>query len=1671
MHRPGADPLEASADRACILGFEAQQFDEPIVASSNAGGGGAQTNHSDEGWCWKPRFCFVERARDACIRHGLPTNCYPYVNSWDDVISCEDVNDPAFQAYFSDPAYQMNYAATLGDNTCWGERDASGTTNGPSTACCNVNGGSFNGGQSYTDVAWTPWQGLLRTIHRPDPFGEGHPWLVDDPWYASTNPVVNDNLGWRPEQACKYIHLADRTRAIEALHPQVKFVFAESTFLHVTEPTSFVEGENMRVDYTCQTDVAFAASGSTIPVYIGPGRSLNEVIEQDMKSSLPPHPDPYLAGFGITDPTFDHGTTPQCLSCDTGSDADPTATLSCVYEQYLRIADRVATSPTANAVAVRNELIAQAKLIYERKYGELEPEQRAQVLELYRAYPDVYPNDFATVRSTPEVCGRVTPLPGDSDWAGPEQRCEALDGVAWRYRYCGRLRSTHADSEWRSDPEALEVCFALSEDLADVWEEASACPDIDSYVALANEMQKDLVDDAKAELAVALGRIDVSNPVGREAERSKIVRAVGDYLSIVGGWLRGARAGVPNGSQTVPELVDEAIALEAMDLVRVLERTIDPDFPFFELLYRCSPPIDGTTAHAIDIADPYYGSRNSDGTLPEDAEACATAEDIRNAFASSVELSGFMEQVIIESLADDPSRIDGAMVLALLGHAFARPADRIHTLMPFHSLGCELIGGCDYDLANPNRPQIADMMSVLSSAHAVPSLLATLDAASARGDMDGWLSSLERLVEVAPIVAYHLNFYRDNAWRDSSAPEPVPPLVPQTSLGAVDVYDLPPSARRLLATLIELERTHDDLEGVGRFTGGVGQSVYTPLHWSYREETMRMSIGSQNLLADFDQELSRFEQRLFTMYRDLLAQANQQTSVVAARERRDALRRQILELGEDVLEIQIDSASLPGTGDLLRMLQDGSRIQPCPSGQTCPADYAYAYTAQQDLSATSATYPLRGPMRSNTPVSTLPAWSLDVSGTGTAGRGYLVSIDVDPADRWSPDCALEDLRFRDPNGTLHDYPTAQNGEVDSSGYVMRYSSSNQRLESNSTSEVESLSVGYRSELCAGMPGVAEAFGPFSSSACVYGSRQEDTATTNRTSEDFVQSSLFDVPAGVYSMSTPFPGAPVGSLVVFELDVPLTGARASNIVSARIVRPGQTSFIARSDYVHFVVNDRQGCSGQSAQPITVTVSTHRPTSQAAEALADAATAAIATIIGRSPSFVALGSVPPEATEALYREAVLDTSAAANVSYDQWPRELRALFDAVFNWEITKLRGRVAIGGLVRQMDRLERQALAIEAELEGLQRGAILAAELPSMTARLLDARWMETRSTMLVGYLKNLVLPILRVWYAREATYPLVVGTTTADTHLPNGLWGWLPTILGTEIAALTDMSLRSPTWEIAEDLRRIAHEIQIQASAVEHVNSLGAAHRYVGLRYERPDSLVRPTDSSRDTHFKTVSTARSFRIWDQLEALGPNPADSVDLSFALSPDDLYDFGPNLLECRDELPIINRIGVAFVDTTLGSDVFYPGAGDAVYNSHSLQWGGDFDANQSLVSAMGSADYRQLNPQWRVLEAPVISTAPGSTGVEPRAILRQIWDAQRSSAPPGSSMDNRAEGVSPFTPFVLRVHRADIPRNHQFLTEIGGRDDQHRYTELVLVLELEYTASFNNVTVARQCAAP
>jgi hypothetical protein len=977
----------------------------------------------------------------------------------------------------------------------------------------------------------------------------------------------------------------------------------------------------------------------------------------------------------------------------------------------------------------------------------------------------------------------------------------------------------------------------------------------------------------------------------------------------------------------------------------------------------------GADAALAGLADP--------NTSPAQAEAALGLSATKSRQAEQAVVSALFTvpaPIQPESVALTRPPLRGLPQLAILGDALKPFVDDLDGLAMFHDIACQF-RDCRTSASNTPSRNAWNILSALEDNN-----LASTVALSPT-ELVGWKSAFAKLAAQQP------------AFRQAVADAVVGG---GTLAGATKEADVHPLARPLWLLYRHAQAFHDHYEATGLFESSAQKQLQGSL---LEDDQQRVVNGLRDRVGAFHSAVAT--------YRDgLRAVADAQLRAMSDGAQIASLTGQRLRKAKEMDQKSANLEGLRASGEdeedaFASITKSFADIQ---GALDHGAYVAVGSTVRFELDGQDGKFTgSRNPV--DISVQTVPGL--------IAGQMLVVTT----SGTWTPTCSLNEASFlRDDDGDpVH--ADLRDAEIGPEGYVVSVSGSDVSAHSAGHAWGLDVSVGTSSSLCASSGAIGEVYG-FEGKDCVFEEVRGTHSNTWNGSSGSESRTTSAFSTGLRLPSTPFPDAPVGSLLVVLVDS--QGA----VRDVKVVHSGATSIlIEQPGTAYFVVNDKRCTTAATAKTLEVRVRTMRGAQAVADQALLAMTDVLASMRGKQELWAKQGTLLPTQPALLRQQAnLLLQSRLDDISVTELPAPLASLFDAFVSHEIVATERRIEIVAVQRSLDLDLIDLQTIDDELSAGKAHARLQSLIPQWILRDLDHDTLREGLVDLLSVSRDFLKPILEVWY------PHTLDSVSSDTGI------------GREIDNLVNADIDTSLVTLA------GHgEAFVNALLTAYQNAVFGSKREGEQLPVVVLSFPRPGAAHTNQFWREADAARARRVWDAIDGgqIG---------HFEVTPEDFYSRagGDAVLSCNEVVPLIRTMAFFVVRPGIDSNGTLNGI-DRAFQS----FGG---ANQSFVT----------------LEGPRVYQLVDSETAKPK-VLPSVWQSFMVPVKYGES----ESALDVFTHMPRRSRPVGLSATGSFdidfsvlsgLPDRGGFvvDGVQAATEVQLIMELDSRATGTRPTWISRC---
>ncbi|KYF64070.1 hypothetical protein BE11_19005 [Sorangium cellulosum] len=835
------------------------------------------------------------------------------------------------------------------------------------------------------------------------------------------------------------------------------------------------------------------------------------------------------------------------------------------------------------------------------------------------------------------------------------------------------------------------------------------------------------------------------------------------------------------------------------------------------------------------------------------------------------------QAVLSAALTPSTLPLQGPVLLMLLSDGFRGLHERMEDFSQLHDLGCRFKGCETASAGNPLQTEMSELWSLLAAA-ADPARLpgavtaATQLAASPYAGHSGWRDVFDKL---AQNHAYFQAAVNKSLGEVSYSP---------SLLVEPDPGELPPPA---VAWARMFQRADAAVESYARFGSFRGAA----------RSTLRMGI-QESKRAALDAEVQRSEALLTAAKDDYVAHRAQYVTNVLAQLSNDSDReelaqdferklREFYELNEDLVGLKDNIAIDEAQFGSFAAAFNTAREQEAMAGEQ-RIDRAPPQTL--NITGASARY---------TPPASGLANNVLHFAVQRSGAAFSVSarkgdiLNLTSTGSYVPSCAMRTTSLPVPwaPGTSAGIVSSPTGP---GGYLVNYQ--NDRYESSSVGESTFEGASQTERTCSGASGTLgfNYYGLGGGATATLDDCIEQTHGSQSTTSDqrgFEQRTSASLSTGLRLPGTPFPDAPVGSLLLVEL--PRGGILRSQIRDVRVLQEPSTSVVVDSEEADYylVVNDKGGCSPDPidmAYNIALQVQHLTPSGAVARAMGQAMAETLNELRSSIPAKLTQGGVTPSELAALRAAAdarllTKFAEACPGCVASQMPDVYRSLFDAFVSKELAQLERRVQIYALERAIETLRLEFQFLRDDLASNEEKARLLELLPMWNLRNLDGHKMRDGLRALSTLVTDYLHPVM------DLRYPGAVGSVSAHPSLTN-------LVRADWSAPFPDLSVKALDAVTAIK----------SALSLRRTTDTNPQYTLVALSFPRPAALGE--EEEEPSSWARADSERSEALWSSLTSTGR-------FTLKITPEDLYTTEGGTggwLFCTEATPILHTIAFYLV---------------------------------------------------------------------------------------------------------------------------------------------------------------
>ena len=699
----------------------------------------------------------------------------------------------------------------------------------------------------------------------------------------------------------------------------------------------------------------------------------------------------------------------------------------------------------------------------------------------------------------------------------------------------------------------------------------------------------------------------------------------------------------------------------------------------------------------------------------------------------------------------------------------------------------------------------------------------------------------------------------------------------------------------------------------------------------------------------------QFESSTQNQIQGSLLERDQQTTVLSLRRRADALQtsaasyqRDLISLVQAQLNVMQDGAQVQNLTEqrqhkALEMDQKSANLEGLRASGS-DEDDAFASLAASFANIQAAiptgayvsvgnnqTFELNGRSGKFTTSHDLAAIAAHVGPVMEAGQMLVMNT----SGSWTPTCSISTAAYLRDDGGDPAGADLRDAEIGPEGYALSVSGSDVQAHSAGHSLAVEESVGVSTRLCVehSTDPAGDVFFGVKAEACVYADTHVAHSNTWSGSSGSESRETVAFAKGLRMDNTPFPEAPVGSLLVVLVD-PQGAVR-----DVRVVRSGDTSILIEGQSTpYFVVNDRQCDTAGTGHSLTVSMRTMAGALPVAEKALAAMVDVLAYMRTKQQLWAQQGALLPDQPTLMRQEATgLLPTRLGSINVADVPAPLISLFDAFVSHEIVATERRIEIAATQRSLDLDLIDMRTINDELDAGAAHARLQRLIPQWLLRNLDHDRLRVSLVDLLSVSRDYLKPILELWY------PNALASVSTDA---------------TGATSLTSADIDTSLITLAVNASDFVNNL---LDAYEHgtFGAKAAADQLPVIVINFPQPKVPHAHST----WREVDETRAQRVWDAIKGKTMG-------HFEVNPEDFYsrNGGDAILACTEVTPVIRRMGIFVARPSLDSN--------DTLNRFGRTFQGYGSANQSFVTPAGPQVYQLTNPDtsapsvWQSFTLPV-----------------------------------------------------------------------------------------------------
>lgn len=1051
-----------------------------------------------------------------------------------------------------------------------------------------------------------------------------------------------------------------------------------------------------------------------------------------------------------------------CTTCDdkpvynqTGI-PDPNARYNCLVE---KMNDSVLLAKDFGP-SVKNMLIQSLKLIYET-HGNLLDDQakRDAVRQMYQSSPNVLPG-----------CGIQPPAPASS-------KCPPMSRLIWKATLCGRMASAHVRPEVAA--ENYGACTGLLNDMSKVgWDgnEMLVGQQCESDRHFPYVM--DAINQVLQHLLAAQGLyVDASGQVS-ESSLSDQLHRINDWyfaqakLNLVK--YPDIRDLTPGETEKVFAKIAAAKGMASNDptIVVLGEKTVTAWTTLEQSIRTHLTKVweQGSTVQRVyEVAD--KGVLDAETMLMTADGAANGWKTLQDTLGTTMDATFAMDQKMLSAVFSSNSKfgtaVEGKPLAMVLTDAMSGLVGRIDNMTLYHDLGCAF-ADCPRRKQQTPLLQLYRVIGALDDqtafASRVESLATVTDPSKS---LTLWIPVFRRIAaNQATLVASILQAKAIVEAAKQSGEQP---------FGAA-------TWQNVANTIEKAKERVSNYENSGFFDQRKLSYFVTPVHLDERIRILNgdpQTPGIKGYLADLKAHFERNKDALFNVLHLIL---NRNDSVL----KKDQLKDKILSQQVEEADIQnriyahmISSEDVTEKSDLEKAFE--TIKDPVLNNSYFAFESKGPFTIKGDSQSVLA----KVGYRSNVTDYAVPIINDAPDGIGKAKpialkAGEIFSLSA--SGLYAPTCNLQrtnvlvELKEKvPPNSNKNLFSGIDtNGEFTGpGGYTVEWTGSGYKAKAVSHGESVTDSKGNKTEACFS---ASASYSPTSAvdsigktganlnvglslSNCSYYQHDESTENSTQwsTGVDFRTSASFN--RGLFLKNSPVPDAPVGSLVIIEMQK--GQVNPSQAYNMYVPHSGSISFQAKKDAdIYLVVNDlwMDGCKTDTTAGLEVYYRITRSMDELiGNQILSRMACALKKVRSNEQSWVSQGEILPSQREQVRTEVMAETygdcpelpdvTSSRQVPWSQYPPDLQNMFLAFFNREMAQLEHRVALSELGKKLARLQMERQQIQGQILALNQDQTLKEFIARTMLTTVDMDFTRWNSYLAIYHILDKYLPIAQMRY------------------------------------------------------------------------------------------------------------------------------------------------------------------------------------------------------------------------------------------------------------------------------------------------------------------------------------